>query len=116
MLKRDQWLDLARKLDWTYSYVSEQEAFPEELSGRPWLRQQDWQEWDEPYRVTFAEYVRNQCDKNAAVEAVREAVGRVGDAQQLDRSWLSAVKLHSATFPLAEFAAVVGNLRAARFG
>ena len=34
----------------------------------------------------------------------------------MDRGWLSAVKLHAATLPLAEFAAVVGNLRAARFG
>ena len=28
MLKRDEWLDLARKLDWELSYVSEKEAFP----------------------------------------------------------------------------------------
>ena len=37
MLNRDEWLDLARKLDWELSYVSEQEAFPEPISGRPWL-------------------------------------------------------------------------------
>ena len=30
--------------------------------------------------------------------------------------WLEGLKLHAATLPLAEFAAVVGNLRAARFG
>ena len=47
---------------------------------------------------------------------MRAAAGRIDDVRRLDRSWLNAVKLHAATLPLAEFAAVVGNLRAARFG
>jgi toluene monooxygenase system protein A len=116
MLRRDEWLDLARKLDWTYSYVDETEVFPEEISGSPWLPAAAWRDWSEPYRTTYAEYVGQQSEKEAAVHAVREAVGRVEDAAQLDRAWLSAQKLHAATLALAEFAAVVGNLRAARFG
>ena len=44
--------------------------------------------------------------------AVREAVGRVEDYQRLPQGWLEGLKLHAATLPLAEFAAVVGNLRA----
>ena len=47
---------------------------------------------------------------------MRDAIGKLEDFQALDPSWLSALKLHAATLPLAEFAAVVGNLRAARFG
>ena len=116
MLKREEWLHLARKLDWNYSYVSEKEVFPEEVSGRPWLPHAEWQAWDEPYRTSYTEYVTNQHAKEAAVRAVHDAVGKVEDFQKLDRGWLSAVKLHAATLPLAEFAAVVGNLRAARFG
>ncbi len=116
MLNRDQWLDLARKLDWDLSYVTEQEAFPADISGRPWLPHAEWSAWDEPYRTSYAEYVAQQHDKNVAVHAVRDALGRVADYEQHDRSWLSAVKLHAATLPLAEFAAVIGNLRAARFG
>jgi toluene monooxygenase system protein A len=50
------------------------------------------------------------------VKHVREAVGRGVDFEKLPAGWLNAVKLHAATLPLAEFAAVVGNLRAARFG
>jgi toluene monooxygenase system protein A len=116
VLRRDDWFDLARKLDWTFSYVTEQEAFPEAMSGRPWLPQSAWAKWDEPYRTTYAEYVAGQQAKEAATYAVRDAVGKVEDFQKHDRAWLSALKLHSATLPLAEFAAVVGNLRAARFG
>ena len=116
MLDRDEWLDLARKLDWELSYVTEREAFPEEVSGRPWLASEAWQRWDEPYRTSYGEYVETQSVKEAAVAAVRDAVGRPEDLAKLDPAWLSAVKLHAATLPLAEFAAVIGNLRAARFG
>lgn len=115
MLKREQWLDLARKLDWDFSYVDPREVYPESISGRPWLPHSEWKDWDEPYRTSYAEYVANQHAKEASVQAVREAVGRVEDYQALDPSWLNGLKLHSATLPLAEFAAVIGNLRAARF-
>jgi toluene monooxygenase system protein A len=113
---RDEWCDLARKLDWSFSYADERQVYPEALSGTPWLPAQDWRDWDEPFRCTFAEYVATQHKKEVAFQAVAEAVGRVEDMARLEPSWLSVVKLHMATLPLAEFAAVVGNLRAARFG
>src|SRR5262245_31256750 len=106
MLKRAEWLDLARKLDWSFSYVDEKEVFPEEMSGRPWLSHEAWKDWDEPYRTTYAEYVHQQQSKEASVLAVRQAVGNVEDFEKLDPAWLSALKLHMATLSLAEFAAV----------
>ena len=115
-LAREDWHDLARKLDWTFSYVQEREVYPEEVSGRPWLPSSAWSDWDEPYKTTFTEYVTQQSAKDASVYAVRDAVGRAEDFQKLDPSWRSALKLHAAALPLAEFAAVIGNLRAARFG
>ncbi|TAK92023.1 MAG: YHS domain-containing protein [Burkholderiaceae bacterium] len=116
MSERDEWFDLARKLDWEFSYVDERAVFPEDISGTPWLSHAVWQDWDEPYKTTYTEYVTQQSAKDAAVHAVRDAVGQVEDFQKLDPAWLNALKLHAATLPLAEFAAVVGNLRAARFG
>ena len=115
-MRREAWLDLARKLDWDFSYVREEEVFPPEVSGQPWLPGSAWRDWDEPFKTSYADYVATQAQKEGAVEAVREALGRVSDFQRLPRSWLSALKLHAATLPLAEFAAVIGNLRAARFG
>ncbi|HTV21516.1 MAG TPA: YHS domain-containing protein [Polyangiaceae bacterium] len=116
MLERDDWLPLARNLDWELSYASERDVFPETMSGGPWLRGEAWQHWEEPYRTSYREYVATQHQKEAAVQAVRSAIGRPSDFARLDRGWLSAVKLHAAGLALAEFAAVVGNLRAARFG
>lgn len=116
MLRRDDWLDLARKLDWTYSYVDEADVFPRVVSGSPHLSHDAWKEWDEPFRNSYREYVVGQAAKEASVQAVRDAVGRPEDFRRLDPSWLASLKFHSATFALAEFSAVIGNLRAARFG
>ena len=60
MLGRDEWLDLARKLDWTFSYVSERDVYPEAVSGAPWLEHEAWRDWDEPYRTSFSEYASGQ--------------------------------------------------------
>lgn len=116
MLKREDWLPLARKLDWDYSYVREEDVFPRVASGEPWLPHAAWQDWDEPYHTTFADYVVTQSDKDQSVYAVRDAVGKLEDYQRLAAPWVNGLKLHAATLPLAEFAAVVGNLRGARFG
>lgn len=116
MLQRKDWLDLARNLDWEFSYVKESEVYPDEICGRPSLPAKAWEKWEEPYRTTFNEYVKGQQSKNASVYAVQNAVGRVENFQKLSSPWISALKLYSATFALAEFAAVVGNLKGARFG
>jgi toluene monooxygenase system protein A len=116
VLGRDAWLDLARNLDWNFSYAREEEIFPAEMAGRPWLAGAQWSDWEEPYRTHYAEYVRKQRDKDASVYAVRETLGKPEDFAKLPREWLSGLKLHAATLPLAEFAAVIGNLRGARFG
>ena len=115
-LNRTEWLDLSRKLDWDFSYAQEEALFPPVASGQPWLPKQEWASWDEPYKITYSEYVRGQHAKDESVKAVREAVGRSEDFEKLDPAWINGLKLHAATLPLAEFAAVIGNLRAARFG
>lgn len=113
-MKREDWLSLAQKLDWDFSYVDERLAFPEALSGRPWLGHDDWKDWEEPFKTSYGEYVKTQTQKEANVASVMAGIATQGAA--LPPEWLSAVKLHAATLPLAEFAAVIGNLRAARFG
>ena len=90
MLKREEWLHLARKLDWDYSFVSEEEVFPPVISGRPWLPHSEWRDWEESFKTSYREYVENQHDKDMAVYAVRDAVGRLDDIQALSTPWLSS--------------------------
>ena len=67
MLGREEWLPLARKLDWDYSYVREDEVFPEVISGRPWLPHSEWKDWEESFKTSYREYVDNQYEKDMAV-------------------------------------------------
>ena len=116
MLSREEWLPLARKLDWDYSYVREDEVFPEVISGHPWLPHSEWKDWEESFKTSYREYVDNQYEKDMAVAAVRDAVGRIENIQKLAAPWLNGLKVHAAALPLGEFTGVIGNLRGARFG
>lgn len=116
MLKRDEWLHLARKLDWNYSFVQEKDIFPEVISGHPWLPHAEWQDWDEAFKNSYREYVENQYEKDMSVFAVRDAVGRLEDIEKLNPAWVNGLKIHAAGLALAEFTGSIGNLRGARFG
>jgi len=87
VLRRDDWLDLARKVDWTYRYVDEREVFPSEISGHPWLDHAAWAEWNEVYRTTYREYVANQRAKDDAVLGVRSALSKSRLHEGLDPGW-----------------------------
>jgi toluene monooxygenase system protein A len=50
-LKREEWFDVARDLDWTYSYVDEATIFPEWLSGLGKIPRDAFKKWDEPYKI-----------------------------------------------------------------
>jgi toluene monooxygenase system protein A len=116
-LSRDEWLDIARKVDWTYRYVSEAEIFPQEMSGTPWLAHDEaWADWSEAYRTSYSEYVQNQSIKELSVLAVREALDKRRVHEHLDPLWLQLVKFHLGVFALGEYIAVPGELRMARFG
>ena len=116
VLRRDDWLDLARKVDWTYRYVDEREVFPEALSGRPWLTHEAWQDWSEVYRTTYREYVATQRAKDDAVQGVRSVLGKAHINEGLDPGWVQLVKFHNGALALAEYAGAVAELRMARFG
>jgi toluene monooxygenase system protein A len=116
-LRRDEWLDVARKVDWSYRYVSEQEVFPEDISGSPWLTHDEaWADWSEVYRTTYREYVRNQSAKDLSVVAVRDVLNKTQIHEHLDPAWVQLVKFHQGVFTLAEYAAVAAELRMCRFG
>jgi toluene monooxygenase system protein A len=114
MLKNEEWVGFSRNLHWQPSYVGEADLFPKEQVG--FVNDVNtWRNWEEPFKTTYSEYVKNQHKKTQTIESIRRALGNKNTYERLPASWLSALKLYAATFSLAEFAAVVGNLRAARF-
>src|SRR5688572_21102290 len=71
MLPREAWLDLARKLDWTFRYVPEADLFPGAPSGETRVAPEDWRRWEEPFKTSYR--VRRA---RRGAEAVRRRVLR----------------------------------------
>ena len=117
MLKREEWYDLATRLDWDFSYVSEEEVFPPDIAGKTSIPREIWvKEYDAPYKVTYREYVKNQRDKDMRVLAVKDAAQRGNLFERLDRALKSNWLFHYGGVPLAEYQAGVAEARMARFG
>jgi len=69
-LARSEWYDLTRDMNWTLSYVDQEEAWPGDLSNAYGIPAENWCGWDEPYKITYSEYVHNQVGKDAGVYSV----------------------------------------------
>ncbi len=44
-MKREEWYDIARDVDWTLSYVDEEAAFPEWMTGAGKIPREAWKSW-----------------------------------------------------------------------
>ncbi|NDZ17408.1 toluene monooxygenase [Variovorax sp. WS11] len=115
LLSRDDWYDIARDVDWTLSYVDEREAFPEAWSGCGPVPKEAWDAWDEPYRVTYRDYVRVQREKESGAHAVREALKRANIYEKLDPGHTASSQLHMGTTCMVEQMAVTMQSRFCRF-
>ena len=114
--ERAQWYDLTRDMNWTPRYVTDEQLFPPQLSNSFGIPTPEWWGWDEPYKVTYPEYVHNQHGKDASVYAVNAVLGRSKVFEQLDPGWKAAILAHYGAIAVAEYVAGIGESRMARFG
>lgn len=92
ILQRSEWYDLARTTNWTPKYVTDSELFPEEMSGARDVPAEKWESYDEPYKVSYAEYVKVQREKDAGAYSVKAALERSQMFEDADPGWLSILK------------------------
>lgn len=116
LLNRSQWYDIARDTNWTPSFVSEDEMFPPEMADPFKMSKEAWAEYDEPYKVSYREYVRVQRDKDAGVYAVNTAAARTRFMEECNNRWKSLLKFHFGAVSLAESCSQQSEGRMARFG
>ncbi len=115
LLKREDWYDLTRATNWTPKYVSEDELFPEEMSGARGIPMEKWETYDEPYKVTYPEYVSTQREKDAGAYSVKAALERSRFLDNADPGWISTMQAHYGAIALAEYAASTAEARMCRF-
>ncbi len=115
-LPRSEWYDLTRDMNWTLSYVTEEQAWPTELSNGFGLPAEAWWTWDEPYKISYPEYMHIQHGKDVEVYAVNSALARSKMFEQLDPGWKSAIVAHYGAIAVPEYLASIGESRMGRFG
>lgn len=116
ILERSQWYDLARDTNWQPAYVTEEQLFPEEMTGAMGVGREKWAKYDEPFKVSYPEYVRIQREKDSGAYSVKAALERSSIFTNADAGWRSILKLHYGGVAFAEYAAQTGEARMVRFG
>ena len=116
LLDRGDWYDIARTTNWTPLHASEQDIFPDPMSDEFGLSCDQWEAYDEPYKISYREYVKVQESKDTDTYSVRSALARSNYYDQADPGWRSILKLHFGNLCLPEYTAMVGEAKMARFG
>jgi len=116
LLERSEWYDIARSTNWTPAYVTQEELFPDVMTGAKGVPIEKWEVYDEPYKTSFPEYVRIQREKDAGAYSVKAALERSHIFQNADPGWNSILKAHYGAIALGEYAAMSAEARMVRFG
>lgn len=116
LLKREEWQDIVRDVDWTFAYVDDEAVYPDWLSGTGKIPRDAWSKWEESYKVSYPDYVATQREKESSAYAVKAALQRSKTFDTLDEGWKSSTKMHYGGVSLVEYAGMLGELKMARFG
>ncbi|HTV28993.1 MAG TPA: toluene monooxygenase [Xanthobacteraceae bacterium] len=115
LLDRSAWYDLARTTNWTPQYITEAEMFPPEQSDPFGIPMSEWETYDEPFKVSYREYVQVQREKDASTYSVKAALLQSKYYETADPGYLSTLKWHYGTNALGEYAACFPAGRMVRF-
>ena len=116
LLKMEEWYDLARETNWTPSYVSKEELYPETMADDFGIPEDVWESFDEPYKVSYRDYVRAQRDKDVAAYSVKAALARAEFFKNASPHWKALLALHFSGVCWAEFHSASSFGRMTRFG
>src|SRR5258708_35596522 len=114
-MKREEWYNIARDVDWALSYADEEAVFPEWMTGAGKVPREAWKRWDEPYKCAYPDYVATQREKEGSVYAVKAASQRSNIFQLLDEGRKSTAKEHFGAVSLAQYLTMWSEQRMARF-
>ena len=115
LLNRDDWYEISHDLDWSLSYVSREAAFPDAWTGSENIPHESWRDWEEPFRVSYRDYVAVQREKESGVAGVRDALKRAHVYENLEPSVAAISHMHMGATCMLEQLAVMMLGRFARF-
>jgi toluene monooxygenase system protein A len=115
LLNRSEWYDIARDTNWSPSYVTVEDLFPDEMSDAFGLTLDQWNAYDEPFKISYREYVQVQSRKDSDAYSVKAALARSNFYDQAHPGWQSILKMHFGALVLLEYNAVIAEAKMARF-
>ena len=115
LLEMHDWYDLTRDTNWTPGYVAEEELFPPELSDPFGIPVEQWETFDEPYKVCYRDYVETQRDKDIGAYSVKSALARADFFKNASPHWKALLALHFSPIGFAEFHSASAFARMTRF-
>ncbi|MET4806177.1 YHS domain-containing protein [Limibacillus sp. MBR-115] len=116
LLAMDEWYDFARQTNWAPTYVDEKDLFPPELSDPFGIDISEWEKFDEPYKVSYRQYVQTQREKDVGAYTVKAALSRSKFFENAAPNWKALMGLHFGAVPFVEFASSSAFARMTRFG
>ncbi|MBN9386445.1 MAG: YHS domain-containing protein [Chloroflexi bacterium] len=89
---RETYAAMTRGVNWTPSYVKEEEAFPyHQFEG---IKIHDWDKWEDPFRMTVDNYWKYQAEKDRRLYAVLDSFSQnQGHLNISDARYLNAIKI-----------------------
>lgn len=80
-----------KRLYWEPSYVDPEEVYPPSASGG--IHCKDWDRWDDPFQISYRQYVEVQSKKDQGYHPTREAFDRYGGCDRIDERWAQGAKV-----------------------
>lgn len=114
-LKLEDWYDLCRETNWTPSFVTEEELFPEPMCNDFGIPIEEWEKFDEPYKMGYRDYVKMQRDKDIGAYSVKAALARSKFFENASPHWKALLALHFSVICWAEFHSASCFARQTRF-
>jgi phenol hydroxylase P3 protein len=102
-----------RRLYWKPSYVDLDAMYPPLASAG--IHFDDWDKWDDPFRMNYRQYIDVQAKKEVGFHPVREAFERYDGFQHMPRRWAEGMKLVFPFLQTAEAAANRAHARTSRY-
>lgn len=102
-----------RQLYWKPSYVDLDAMYPPLASAG--IHFDDWDSWDDPFRMNYRQYIDVQAKKEVGFHPVRDAFERYDGMQHMPRRWAEGMKLVFPFLQTAEVAANRAHSRTARY-
>jgi phenol/toluene 2-monooxygenase (NADH) P3/A3 len=102
-----------KRLYWEPSYVPKEAIYPP--ANYEGIYFKDWDRWDDPFQMSFKQYVEIQAKKDNGFHPARDAFDRYGGTERMDPRWVEGMKVVYPILFHGEYGALRSNARVSRY-